>query len=591
MKTLVLVSFIFSAMINAQITWEPTYNLSNTPSSTSDYHSVHSDGMGNYYVVWGDNGEIKFKRSGDFGNTWSPNQILFSSGTSGWPVVKSENNYVYVVFHHLASEYELIFLTSSDYGQTWSSTQAPAGLDAGSITPQMAVYNSNVYLVWEQKIGTVNPSYDIYFIKSTNRGSTWSNQFNISNSPGSNSRWVQLEVVGNTLYCAWLESITYPASDIYFSKSEDGGESWWLTPPNITNNARPQNRIYMKANENNGDIYIASDDIITFNFDEIYLMKSTDGGSSWSTPINITNNSGNSNTPCIDFVGDYLYFTWADNSHTAPAYDNMDIFFKWSSDDGLTWQDSINLSNNAESSSRPRICSTLFVTLQGVIWSDFTVVWYDYSTGDAEILARRGNQFIVPVELTSFEAEVNNKSVLLKWATASELNNRGFEIERCEMSNSKSENWKKIGFVGGFGTTTENKFYSYSDENLQPGLYSYRLKQIDYDGSFEYSDVIEVNIETIYDFALSQNYPNPFNPTTKIKYTIPSVTLSDAEGSLVTLTIFDILGKKITVLVNEVKPAGSYEVEFDGSELSSGIYYYQLTAGTYSEVRKMMLLK
>ena len=379
---------VFTLMLKAQINWNPTYNLSNTPSATSDYHSVYSELSGRFYVVWGDNGQIKFKRSTDFGSTWFPNITLFgSSNICGWPVVKADYNYVYVVYHQLAGDYEILFQFSSDFGQTWSQVQGISGMDSGSLTPQLAVSGTNVYVVWEQKTSTINNIPEIYFIKSTDRGLTWSNTQNISNTSTSHSRWVQLQTAGNSIYCAWLESTTYPASDIYFSKSTNVGATW-STPINITNDVRPQNRIFMNTYGNN-IIYIASDDIITFNFDEIYLMKSTDAGLSWSIPKNITNNAGNSNTPCLEIFNGNLYFTWADNSHTAPAYDNMDVFFKWSPDDGLTWRDSINLSANSESSSRPRICYSINGPLPSP-WIEITVAWYDYSTGDAEILARRG---------------------------------------------------------------------------------------------------------------------------------------------------------------------------------------------------------
>ncbi|RPI71668.1 MAG: T9SS C-terminal target domain-containing protein, partial [Ignavibacteriales bacterium] len=573
--------FFLTPLIYSQVIWDPLYNLSNTPSATSDYHAVHSDENGNYYVVWGDNGDIKFKHSSDYGLTWSPNIIVFTSNNiCGWPVVKSNQNHVYVVCHQLAGDYEILFRYSSDYGQTWNTPQIISGMDDGSITPQLAISGSDIIAAWERR---VNNFYDIIYRRSTDHGVTWSPEGNISGSLGSHSRWLQIEAAGSTVFCTWLESVTYPESDIYFSKSTDGGETWWLTPPPITNDPRPQNRIYMKVVSEN-DIYIVSDDIITFNFDELYLMYSSNGGNSWSTPSNITNNAGHSNTPCLEVIENNLYLTWADNSHTAPAYDNMDIFFKWSSDNGVTWQDSINLSDNPETSSRPRICSALFITLQGVIWADFTVVWYDYSTGDAEILARNGTQIIVPVELTSFTSEVRGNDVLLNWTTASELNNKGFEIEKSQKSKDKNQKWEKIGFVEGKGTTTEEQIYSFTDNNLAQGIYQYRLNQFDFDGTFEYSDIVEVNINSPGEFYLSQNYPNPFNPVTNILFAINS-------SLFVSLKVYDVLGNEVASLVNEEKDAGEYKVQFNAEGLGSGIYFYSLKTGNNILTNKMLLLK
>jgi hypothetical protein len=147
-----------------------------------------------------------------------------------------------------------------------------------------------------------------------------------------------------------------------------------------------------------------------------------------------------------------------------------------------------------------------------------------------------------------------------------------------------------VGFVGGSRTTTESKYYSFIDNDIKTGFYNYRLKQIDYDGTYEYSDIVEVEVPAPNEFALLQNYPNPFNPSTKIKFTVP-VTLSGVEGSLVTLKVYDVLGNEIATLVNEEKPAGGYSIDFNASNFPSGIYFYQLKAGNFIQTRKMILLR
>ena len=150
----------------------------------------------------------------------------------------------------------------------------------------------------------------------------------------------------------------------------------------------------------------------------------------------------------------------------------------------------------------------------------------------------------------------------------------------------------------GFGTTTEPKSYSFTDEDVTTGIYTYRLKQIDFDGSFEYSNEIEVEVDfTPKEFVLYQNYPNPFNPNTTIKFTVPSVIANEVKQSqLVTLKIFDVLGNEVATLVNEEKQPGVYEVEFnghsdEGQNLSSGFYFYQLDAGSITYTKKMILLR
>ncbi|MBK6913945.1 MAG: immune inhibitor A [Ignavibacteriales bacterium] len=203
---------------------------------------------------------------------------------------------------------------------------------------------------------------------------------------------------------------------------------------------------------------------------------------------------------------------------------------------------------------------------------------------------------IVPVELTAFSASAMRNAVSLNWQTATETNNNGFEIERNQVG---SQDWNQIAFVPGFGTTTEPKGYSFTDKNLSAGKYQYILKQIDFDGSFEYSNTIEVEVSSPLEFSLEQNYPNPFNPTTIIRYSIPSVTLRQAQSDkrsdvFVTLKVYDILGNEVATLVDEFKPTGNYEVEFNVRQtisLSSGVYYYQLHAGNFVETKKMILLR
>ncbi|MFO7526662.1 MAG: T9SS type A sorting domain-containing protein, partial [Ignavibacteriaceae bacterium] len=568
MKKVLLLILIYALNVNAQLTFQPTYNLSNTPSATSDYHSVYSFDMF-YYVVWGDNGEIKFKSSSNWGETWSANVTVSNTqSTCGWPVVTAGSHQdIFVLYHTIAGggNYEVIFQKTTNGGLSWSPMQKISGA-ASAITPQLVLVGYTLYAVWEER---PNNNYEIYFSKYSIINNTWTAPQNISNT-ATTSRWVQLQADGQDLYCAWIETTTYPLSDIYFTKSTDGGTNW-TNPVNITNDDRPQNRICMTLNSA-GKIYIASDDIITFNFDEIYLLSSSDSGSTWSSAVNITNNPGNSNTPWIQAFGDFIYFTWSDNTHSAPAYDNSDIFFKWSSDGGVTWQDSINLSENPETSSRPRICYGWDGPI-GDPYLRLTTLWYDYSLGAAEILARNGVHQIIPVELVSFRAEVVNQNIHLNWITASELNNSGFEVQRqvnIMQSGIGNMQWEMIGFVEGNGTTTETNHYSFTDKIISAGKYVYRLKQIDFDGSIEYSDIVEVETAPAV-FQLSQNYPNPFNPSTKISWQSPV-------SSWQTLKVYDLLGREVATLVDEYKPAGSYEVEFDASGLSSGIYYYRLSA-------------
>lgn len=194
----------------------------------------------------------------------------------------------------------------------------------------------------------------------------------------------------------------------------------------------------------------------------------------------------------------------------------------------------------------------------------------------------------VPVELTSFSGRVQGEKVILNWSTATEINNRGFEIQR---STNKTY-WSAIGFKEGYGTTTQEHDYTYSDNisSLNSNKLYYRLKQVDFNGSFKHSNIVEIEIAPAK-FELSQNYPNPFNPITKIGYSVPVLDANFASSTKVILKVYDVLGREVATLVDEVKQPGSYEVEFDGSKLSSGVYFYKFQAGKYSSAKKMILLR
>jgi len=194
----------------------------------------------------------------------------------------------------------------------------------------------------------------------------------------------------------------------------------------------------------------------------------------------------------------------------------------------------------------------------------------------------------LPVELVSFNAMVGKDNVELKWQTATEVNNYGFEIQRSLVNgHSSSDNgqWEKIGFVKGSGNSNSPMSYSYVDDNSISGSVEYRLKQIDNNGNFKYSSVVTVN-SLPTKFELSQNYPNPFNPTTTINYELP-------QESKVVLKVYDILGQEVATLVNKQEQSGVYTVQFspDSFRLASGVYIYRLTAGSFVQSRKMTLLK
>ena len=190
------------------------------------------------------------------------------------------------------------------------------------------------------------------------------------------------------------------------------------------------------------------------------------------------------------------------------------------------------------------------------------------------------NDNAAPVELTSFTGNIKDGEAVLKWNTATEVNNYGFEIQRS----AGKITWDKISFVPGNGNSNAPKFYSYTDNNIPTGINYYRLKQEDNDGKFEYSSVIEVDNKKLPEAELLQNYPNPFNPVSTIEYTIP-------KNEFVSLKVYDILGREVSTLVNEKQNLGKHFVNFNGYKLASGIYFYVLTTDNFVLSKKMNLLK
>jgi hypothetical protein len=227
------------------------------------------------------------------------------------------------------------------------------------------------------------------------------------------------------------------------------------------------------------------------------------------------------------------------------------------------------------------VADTTVYTYRVRAWS--SSAYYSRYSNPAEVMT------LIPVELISFKADIAEGNVELTWSTATETNNLGFEIYKT--IKSSQPDWKKIGFIQGHGTTTEVQSYSFKDESTLSGTYLYKLKQIDYDGSFEYSNIVEAEILAPTKFSLEQNYPNPFNPSTNIKYEIPGQAWNDK--LFVTLKVYDVLGNEVATPVNEEKPAGVYEIKFSTADfnLPSGVYFYQIKAGNYADTKKMIILK
>lgn len=260
---------------------------------------------------------------------------------------------------------------------------------------------------------------------------------------------------------------------------------------------------------------------------------------------------------------------------------HMEVPLPWSIELNLKQMDIIRLPLMDGSESGPNGSISM-------VGSGFSRIWAA-TTGDAPNISTPGainySQGALPVELTYFSATIISNGIKLGWRTETETNNFGFEVERKYLSQQYSQkNWEKIGFVEGNGNSNSQKNYSFVDDQVTLGKYSYRLKQIDNDGQIEYSKVIEVDLGTPKKYELSQNYPNPFNPNTTISFTLP-------QSSYVKLVVYNLLGQEIKRIYSGTKESGVHTYNFDAKDLNSGIYIYKLETENFTQTRKMTIIK
>ncbi|HMS34354.1 MAG TPA: T9SS type A sorting domain-containing protein [Ignavibacteria bacterium] len=393
-----------------------------------------------------------------------------------------------------------------------------------------------------------------------------------------------------------LNSIEFVGSDInnVIAAGDSGliilstncGVNWTVINAGVTNNL---NSVYSL---NSFNTFIAGD--------KGTLLQSSNGGMTWNnrslpdTASNL-NKIGTMGTwffgTILGMVGDNgtLYrttnFLFWDSIPTGTSEDLYEIKFKNASSGYVGGENGvIRYTTNGGN----EWFSDFFISSVNTERVSSTLILNDtVSAGVAgnKIIVLHANETLLPVELSAFTHTVNSNTVNLIWSTSSEINNSGFDIERTSLSINSSQDWKKIGFVKGNGTASTLNNYDFTDRRLNPGKYNYRLKQIDYNGNYEYYSLTdEVTIGAPDKYNLSQNYPNPFNPSTNIAFEI-------SKPGLVKLTVYDLRGIEIRTLVNENKPAGRYEIKFDGSNLSSGIYFYKINSDGYTFTRKMILTK
>ncbi len=565
-----------------------------------------------------------FFRSSDGGLTWQTSFLSSSFGVWGDPsVIYDELGNLY--FGHLSNPPfpgywidRIVVQRSTNNGLNWND-----GAGVGFLSPKnqdkewlgvdmhSPLYKGNIYMTWTEfdNYGSSSPSDSsrIRFSRSTDRGLNWSNAVTVSDRSGDcidedNTVEGAVPCVGpnGEVYVSWAGPL-----GLMFDKSTNGGTNWgtdifvstipggwdFAVPGIYRCNGLPVTACDTSQSPFRGNIYINwSDQRNGTGNTDVFLSKSTDGGNTWSAVKKVNDDNTTRHQfftwMTIDQTTGVLYFVFYDRRNTSNNF--TDVYVARSTDGGETFENF-------------KVSESSFDPSSNIFFGDYTniaamnkmvyPIWMRLDTNTLTVWTAIVNDSsaVIPVELTNFSANVFDTKVNLYWQTSSEINNRGFEVQRSltptpSLREGALGNWRAIGFVNGKGTTTETSNYNFIDEPISSGLYSYRLKQIDFDGSYKYSSEVEVNFIFADDFRLSQNYPNPFNPATTIEYQIP-------KESFVTIKVYDALGKEVVTIVSEEKPAGIHEVNFEPKDLTSGLYLYKISAGNFEQTRKMLLLK
>ncbi|MEJ2103963.1 MAG: T9SS type A sorting domain-containing protein [Ignavibacteriaceae bacterium] len=555
-----------------------------------------------------------FARSTNFGATWTTTYTFPTQSVPGFMMCIGPNGAVdggsvYVVTNSgstFSSTYTFYVSTNGGSTFTLKSSNNFAGYVGTSVSSRHTVnymrtrpypfiaadqsngaYRGRLYLIYASNNPAGNGNKpDIFCRYSTDQGATWSSPITVNDdSPSTgNHQWhpaMWCDKETGRLFVSWMDTRDTPTSDsayIYASYSDNGGVTW-ATNQRVSNQKM---RICAPGVCSAGSANYMGDYFSMISNDNQALVMWTDFRSnsfgSYAGYFPDFAMTVSPNTVIIPWSGgsEYVDVEVPD----VKLYTSDAIFSASISPTPPSGTITLDFPGGNTINSFPGSVQLRIQTSGNVTLGTYTITIEGTGPNGTPVHRRTVSlDVIVPVELASFAATSEKNDVILTWFTATETNNQGFEVQR-----KTDGEFERIGFVQGKGTSTEVQNYLYRDENLLSANYTYRLKQMDFDGSFSYSDEVKIEISQPDVFYLGQNYPNPFNPTTNIKYSIP-------QDENVSLKVYDILGKEVATLVNEYQQAGTFDVVFSGSDLASGVYYYQLKAGDLTSTKKLMLTK
>ncbi len=466
---------------NCSAQWQPDVRLTNNPaySYTSGSNTWSVAANGNViHIVWADfrdgKFEIYYKRSTDAGVSWGTDTRLTNNNADDMqsPSVTVSGSFVHVVWcEQHAGNYDIYYKRSIDAGISWGAqTQFTTDI-TWSTAPSLAVTGSVVNVVWNDNR---DGNWEIYYKRSTDAGVSWGTNVRLTNDT-TDSEAPSVAVSGQIVHVAWLDEYYTSLMEIYYKRSTDGGVSWGTKVRLTFDSAKS---LFPCIAVSGSDVHVVWYDQRDGNR-EIYYKRSTDVGITWGVDTRLTNNTSFSKLPSVAVSGSVVHIVWEEERDG-----NQEIYYKRSTDAGITWGADTRLTNNTSSSEYPSVA---------VYGSVVHVVWEDTRDGvNPEIYYKRN----------------------------------------------------PTGNVG----------------------------------------IQNISTETPSKYSLSQNYPNPFNPITNVKFSIVNT-------GEVKLTVYDIVGREVQTLVNERLQPGTYEASFDGSTLNSGVYFYKLITDGFKETKRMILIK
>jgi photosystem II stability/assembly factor-like uncharacterized protein len=539
---------------------------------------------------------------------WNPtNNTAINTGP--WPTISVVNSSVIYAGGKLGTSTTAngSLFKSTNGGSSFTQITLPAEFN-GKLVSSVCGLSANTVL-----IATGNSSGDVVtgagFYKSTNGGTNFTKLYSVNSNEKGFFNGIHFSksqpLVGIT-----VTDPTMPTNYFKIWKTTDGGNVWKLDSILAGNTNGSHNGIFIIDNNFYGFGHY------TARANDYKVMFTTNGGTTWVTKTATGLSGSDGFVSSVAFSSDKQYGiatangikdisrttdggqNWAKLTISISGFTPTNTFVKWVPGTPTVY---ILLSNatstkafRSDNNGATWIPQT-FATGANITMMDLYYNPVANAPGDANVfsISTSGNIFTMtdsplPVTLASFTYAVSGRNVSLKWITSSEQNNSGFEVYRIfgDANRSITSNWTNIGFIQGKGTINGNTEYNFSDKNLSTGKYYYRIKQIDYNGNYEYFDLNgSADIGAPSKVSLGQNYPNPFNPVTNIGYEIP-------QDARVTMKVYDIAGREISTLVNETQTAGYHTVKFDASKYSSGMYFYKVVVrsanGTISEYTKTM---